>query len=111
MGKIWPLVSCWTLGFLTINFSFGQTAVSFTHAVRATEPLFLVVIALLFFRKSFTRGEYASLVPIVIGIALVAATDLNYTFPGFISTCVSNVCFTTRSLLAKDLFAAKVRVH
>eukprot|EP00048_Salpingoeca_helianthica_P009861 m.141178 g.141178 ORF g.141178 m.141178 type:complete len:302 (+) comp14962_c0_seq5:472-1377(+) len=103
-----PLVSCWTLGFLTINFSFGQTAVSFTHAVRATEPLFLVATSVFVYHRTFTRKVYTSLVPIVLGIALVAMTDLSFAVAGFVSTCISNICFTTRSILAKDLFAAKI---
>eukprot|EP00054_Salpingoeca_dolichothecata_P026640 m.191765 g.191765 ORF g.191765 m.191765 type:complete len:306 (+) comp25720_c2_seq1:203-1120(+) len=106
--KVIPVCLCWTLGFGTTNFSFGRTAVSFTHAVKATEPLFLVFISVVFFHGSYPTMVYMTLLPIVIGIAFVAATDANFALSGFLSVCISNCCFTTRSILSKQLFAAKV---
>ena len=45
---------CWTLGFLTTNYSFGRARLSFSHAVKATEPLFIVANTLLWFNGKFS---------------------------------------------------------
>ena len=108
MARVAPIAVCWTIGFWTTNFSFGQAAVSFTHAVKATEPLFLVALSLMFFQGKYSGIVYASLLPIIVGICLVAMTELNFTAISLLSSCVSNVCFCLRSLFSKGLFKDKV---
>lgn len=68
----------------------------------------MVGLSLLFFGKSFGWRVYASLLPLVGGIALLAATDLSASGVTLAAIAVSNVCFALRSLLAKPLFADKV---
>lgn len=101
--RLLPISVCWTIGFLTTNYSLGQSAVSFTHAIKASEPLFLLVISTLFFKKSFAAGVWLSLVPVVIGIALVAVTDLSFSVLGFSMACLSNCCFVLRAIFAKSI--------
>lgn len=108
--RVAPVAACWTVGFLMTNMSFGRTAVSFTHAVKATEPVFVVVIAMAFFGKRFGLPTFLSLVPIIIGIALVAGATLDFSWLSFFIVCTSNCAFTLRSLFARQLFDDKVSV-
>ncbi len=71
----------------------------------ATEPLFVVLLSAVFWKKGASWRVYASLVPLVAGIALLALTDLNITGGTLATIAVSNVCFGARSLLAKPLLA------
>lgn len=129
MGPLFQVGLCWTLGFLTTNYSFGMAAkgsVSFTHAVKATEPVFLVAIASLFFGRSFSLGKimsniisitthnkssgvWLSLLPIVGGIAIVAVSDLSFTTTSLLMTMIANCCFVARSLFVKKIFSSGVR--
>eukprot|EP00051_Salpingoeca_urceolata_P007153 m.95070 g.95070 ORF g.95070 m.95070 type:complete len:301 (+) comp15141_c1_seq2:193-1095(+) len=108
LRKVSPVAVCWIVGFLTTNYSLGMGNMSFAHSVKATEPLFLVALSLLFFNQGFTTSVYLSLVPIVVGIALVATNELNFSLPAFVSVCIANICFPLRSIFARQLIQAKV---
>eukprot|EP00045_Choanoeca_perplexa_P008406 m.77686 g.77686 ORF g.77686 m.77686 type:complete len:325 (+) comp14482_c0_seq4:27-1001(+) len=111
MPPLYQIAACWTVGFLATNMSFGvakKGSVSFTHAVKATEPVFLVVIASLFFNRSFPLAVWLSLLPIVLGIGIVAVSDLSFTALSMAITFLANTCFVLRSLFVKKVFEAKV---
>eukprot|EP00730_Choanoeca_flexa_P000420 TRINITY_DN10190_c0_g3_i2.p1 TRINITY_DN10190_c0_g3~~TRINITY_DN10190_c0_g3_i2.p1 ORF type:complete len:336 (+),score=47.21 TRINITY_DN10190_c0_g3_i2:58-1065(+) len=111
MNPIYQIAICWTVGFLTTNMSFGiakKGSVSFTHAVKATEPVFLVIVAALFFGRAFPSAVWLSLLPIVAGIGIVAVSDLSFTTLSLAMTCVANTCFVLRSLFVKKVYQTKL---
>lgn len=108
--QLLPISACWTFGFLATNLSLGLSSVSFNHAVKAAEPLFLVVISTFVFGKTFSMGTWLSLMPITAGIALVSMTELSFSPIGFFCACFANCCFVVRSVFAKELFANKVSI-
>ncbi len=81
---------------------------SFTHAAKATEPVFVVALSVGFFGKAYPGSVYLSLLPLVLGIALVSATDLSFTLSGLLAVALSNTCFSLRSIVAKQLLATSV---
>ncbi|EGD77817.1 hypothetical protein PTSG_08907 [Salpingoeca rosetta] len=103
-----PIALCWYIGFLTTNLSLGRTAVSFTHAIKATEPVFLVVIATFFFHQTFSNQVWVSLIPICLGIVLVALTELDFSTLGLVSAVTANCCFVLRSIFAKRILQSKL---
>ena len=54
--------------------SFGLGAISFTHVLKATEPVWSALISAVCFRDFLPLPVYASLVPIIAGVSLVAST-------------------------------------
>lgn len=60
-------------GQLATVLSLGAGAVSFTHVVKAMEPFFSALVAAVCFRQVFRWQVYASLVPVVAGVALACA--------------------------------------
>lgn len=56
------------------------------------------------------KAIWLSLLPIAFGIALVAASDLSFTVPGFLAAALANCCFVSRSLLVKDVLGLGVRL-
>lgn len=99
--RIWPVTLCQALGFLSTNLALGLSAVSFTQAVKAAAPLFSLALSVAVLGQSFPPAVYLSLVPIVGGVALTAVTELRFDALGFAAALVSNLCFTSRSVLAK----------
>lgn len=60
-------------GQLATVLSLGAGAVSFTHVVKAMEPFFSALVAAVCFRQVFRWQVYASLIPVVAGVALACA--------------------------------------
>lgn len=60
-------------GQLATVLSLGAGAVSFTHVVKAMEPFFSALVAAVWFRQVFRWQVYASLTPVVAGVALACA--------------------------------------
>ena len=84
MPPLYQVAACWTVGFLATNMSFGiakKGSVSFTHAVKATEPVFLVIIASLFFHRSFPLGELDAEAPLSHLLATVPGPAVAVPFP------------------------------
>jgi len=79
----------------------SKVAVSFTHIIKSAEPAFSVVIQRLFLGETFSLPVYLSLLPIVGGCGLAAATELNFNMTGFVGAMVSNIAFVFRNIFSK----------
>ncbi|KAJ0933419.1 putative DNA helicase [Helianthus annuus] len=72
---ILPLDVMHTLGNLTTNMSLSKVSVSFSHTIKAMEPLFTVVLSTMFLGEIPTTWVLSSLVPIVGGVILASLTE------------------------------------
>ena len=81
--------------------SLGSGAVSFTHIVKAAEPIFSAVLSALIFKTIFPFEVYLSLFPIVIGVGLASSKELSFTWISFFSAMASNLFYQLRIVLAK----------
>ena len=71
-----------TIGHVAATVSMSKVAVSFTHIIKSAEPAFSVVISRLFLGEHYPASVYLSLLPIIGGCALAAATELNFNMTG-----------------------------
>ena len=55
--------------------SFGAGAISFTHVIKATEPVWSALISAVFFREYLKWPVYATLIPIIGGVSLASITE------------------------------------
>lgn len=94
-----PMALVQAMGNLTTTQSFGASAVSFTHTVKASEPLFTAVIARLIMGERLAFSLYLSLLPLIAGVIMVSLTELSFTWFGLLMAVASNACFATRSVL------------
>jgi solute carrier family 35 protein E1 len=60
----------------------SKVAVSFTHIIKSAEPAFSVIVQRLLFGQSYPSSVYLSLLPIIGGCGLAAATELNFNMTG-----------------------------
>uniref|UniRef100_A0A7I4CJR5 Sugar phosphate transporter domain-containing protein n=1 Tax=Physcomitrium patens TaxID=3218 RepID=A0A7I4CJR5_PHYPA len=72
-----------TIGHVAATISMSKVAVSFTHIIKSSEPAFSVIIQRIVFGDKFPYQVYLSLLPIIGGCALAAATELNFNMTGF----------------------------
>mmetsp|Transcript_10901 Transcript_10901/g.19691 ORF Transcript_10901/g.19691 Transcript_10901/m.19691 type:complete len:449 (-) Transcript_10901:258-1604(-) len=98
-----PLALLHALGFLLTNMSLGSVSVAFTHTVKATEPFFSVALSPSILGVVPTWGVVGSLFPIVAGVALASATDVSFTWLGFLSAMGSNLALQSRNVLSKKV--------
>eukprot|EP01006_Ploeotia_vitrea_P000550 TRINITY_DN103252_c0_g1_i1.p1 TRINITY_DN103252_c0_g1~~TRINITY_DN103252_c0_g1_i1.p1 ORF type:complete len:340 (-),score=130.39 TRINITY_DN103252_c0_g1_i1:76-1095(-) len=107
VGRDMLLVSaCQAAGFLLTNMSFGRVAVPFTHTVKACAPVFSLFLARLLLGNRYSWLVYASLVPMVSGVGIVAASELSFDKLGLVLALGSNVCFAMRSIVSKRVMAS-----
>merc|ERR1719331_3064846 len=81
--------------------SLGAGAVSFTHIIKASEPVVSAGLSALLLGAFYSPITYLTLVPIVGGVALASLKELSFTWVGFIAAMGSNLSSALRGILAK----------
>lgn len=90
------------LGLISTNISIQHGSVSFTHIVKALEPVFAAILSILFLNKNtLPLVVYVSLVPIIVGVALASNNEVTFTWIGIISAMSSNLFYQLRIVFAK----------
>ena len=100
MGNICAIALCDAIGFLAANLSLGLDNLAFHHCTFAAEPLFTSMVLLLIQGRRCSQSEFASILPILLGIYLCTRSSAGCSLAGFSFAAVSNLCFATRSVLA-----------
>jgi len=96
---------CHAVGHSLTNVSFATVAVSFTHTIKTLEPVFSSIGSYLVNGQVYSLPVYASLIPIMGGVALCSATELSFTWLGFSTAMASNVLFAARAIFSKKLMS------
>jgi len=87
--------------------SFGLGAISFTHVLKATEPVWSAFISAIFFRDFLPLPVYASLVPIICGVGLASVKELTFSWMSFIAGTASAVTSAAKAILSKKVLDGK----
>jgi solute carrier family 35 protein E1 len=88
--------------------SLGAGAVSFTHIIKASEPVVSAGLSALMLGAFYSPITYLTLVPIVGGVALASLKELSFTWVGFIAAMISNFSSALRGILAKKTMGGGV---
>ncbi|VAI75288.1 unnamed protein product [Triticum turgidum subsp. durum] len=78
---LFPVAVAHTIGHVAATVSMSKVAVSFTHIIKSAEPAFSVLVSRFILGESFPMPVYLSLLPIIGGCGLAAATELNFNIP------------------------------
>ncbi|KAG6641640.1 hypothetical protein I3843_09G086800 [Carya illinoinensis] len=96
-----PVAVAHTIGHVAATVSMSKVAVSFTHIIKSGEPAFSVLVSRFLLGEMFPVEVYLSLLPIIGGCALAAATELNFNMTGFMGAMISNLAFVFRNIFSK----------
>jgi len=88
--------------------SLGAGAVSFTHIIKASEPVVSAALSFVLLGAVSSWQTYLTLLPIVGGVALASLKELSFTWVGFIAAMGSNLSSALRGILAKKTMGAGV---
>ncbi|KAH9290541.1 hypothetical protein KI387_034658, partial [Taxus chinensis] len=103
-----PVAVAHGIGQVGTTVCMSKNDVSFTHVIKSAEPAFSVIFSQIFMgEKRFPLPVYMSLLPIIGGCALAAATQLNCNMIGFVGAMISNMAFVMRNNLAKKTMKGK----
>lgn len=90
-----------TIGHISACVSFSKVAVSFTHVIKSSEPVFSVVFSALHGRF-YPIHVWLSVLPIVAGCSLAAVTEVSFNAQGLWTALISNVGFVLRNIYSKQ---------
>jgi solute carrier family 35 protein E1 len=88
--------------------SLGAGAVSFTHIIKASEPVVSAALSAVMLGAIYSPITYLTLLPIVGGVALASLKELSFTWVGFIAAMGSNLSSALRGILAKKTMGGGV---
>ncbi|KMS99813.1 hypothetical protein BVRB_1g016650 [Beta vulgaris subsp. vulgaris] len=89
-----------TIGHISACVSFSKVAVSFTHVIKSSEPVFSVIFST-FLGNSYPVSVWLSILPIVFGCSLAAVTEVSFNLQGLWGALISNVGFVLRNIYSK----------
>jgi len=84
-----PLAALKCLSSLSTQFSLAKVPLAYTHTVKATLPLFSVAFSRLLLGHHFSYRVLATLVPIVLGVVIASATEVEFDILGLLSALAS----------------------
>lgn len=87
--------------------SFGAGAISFTHILKATEPVWSALILAVGFKEFLPLPVYASLIPIIGGVGIASMKELSFTWLAFTAGTLSAVTSATKAILSKKVLDGK----
>jgi len=86
----------------------GAGAVSFTQIIKASEPAVSAVFSMTILGHFYSVQTYATLVPIIGGVALASLKELSFSWVSFWGAMLSNVSSALRAILAKKTMGGGV---
>ncbi|KYO02280.1 triose phosphate transporter [Plasmodium gaboni] len=85
----------------------SATSVSFTHVVKACEPVFTAIFSILLLKQYLKINKYIALLIIVGGVVCASMKELHFTWIAFWCATLSNFGSSMRSIFAKKMMTQK----
>lgn len=88
--------------FLT-NISIDETSVSFTYMIKASEPVFVLLLSYLILGNIFPIKVYTTILPICFGVTMTATGEIAFSTTSLIAILIANLSNACRNVFFKSL--------
>jgi len=102
-----PIALCHTGVHVGAVIALGAGAVSFAHIVKASEPVVTCAANAALLGEVLPMKVYATLLPIIGGVAIASMKELSFTFLALAAAMLSNVSSSLRGVLSKKTMSGK----
>jgi len=107
LKTLFPVALCHTGVHIGAVIALGAGAVSFAHIVKASEPVVTCLFNALLLGQVLPLSVYATLLPIIGGVAIASMKELSFTTLALASAMLSNVSSAARGVLSKKTMSGK----
>lgn len=107
LKTLFPIALCHTGVHVGAVIALGAGAVSFAHIVKASEPVVTCGLNYLLLGQVLPAKVYATLLPIIGGVAIASMKELSFTVLALASAMLSNVSSAARGVLSKKTMSGK----
>lgn len=107
LKTLFPIAICHTGVHVGAVIALGAGAVSFAHIVKASEPVVTCGLNALLLGEILPAQVYATLIPIIGGVAIASMKELSFTWLALGAAMLSNVSSSARGVLSKKTMSGK----
>ena len=102
-----PIALFHAIGHLTGVYATAVGSVSFVQVVKSAGPVYAALISGVILRQSVSRRVWLSLIPIVGGVGLASAEELDFVWAVFLGAAASDISLALRNVLSKRSMDSK----
>ncbi|KAI3649781.1 hypothetical protein MP228_005413 [Amoeboaphelidium protococcarum] len=101
----------YTVNIATSNISLQLVTVPFHQVVRATTPVFAILLSVLFLKKRYSLQIYLSLLPVIMGVGLATMGEYNFSQTGLILTLLGTFLAAMKTVVTNVVQVGSLKLH
>lgn len=110
LWRVLPVSVAMLTSKLLTYFSYGLVPASMTQTVKASSPVFTVLLSWCWLGTVPRVETCLALVPIIIGVGLAATSELHFDFVGLLAALMANLPMVFHSLYAKQCLSGHKKI-
>lgn len=98
-----PVATVMVIALASYRWALMMATVSFVHTVKTLGPVFTIAFSRLLLGERLPASRYASVVPVVLGVALTSVTEAEFALSGLLAILLSTAGQALQAVVAKRL--------